>query len=222
MELLLELIEKEEMKITELSLARVTDQYLDHIRNSENINLANLADFLSVAARLILIKSRALVPTFNISPEEEEEIKDLAHQLAEFKRFKEAAIIIGKLASFKKISYAKEGFLGIGSVFCPPSKVNAYDMKKAFSSVLAQIPVMEKLQEEIVAEVITLEEKITVLENSLRLRIESSFSDLVGNSSDKIDIIVSFLAVLEMVKQRIVDVEQGELFQDIKLKIKNS
>jgi segregation and condensation protein A len=220
MELLLELIEKEEMSITELSLAHVTDQYLDHIRNSENIALGNLADFLSVAARLILIKSRALIPVLSITPEEEEEIQDLAWQLAEFKKFKDAAAIIGKLASFKKISYARESYAGIGSIFFPPEKLNTYDLKKSFVAVLAQIPIVEKLQEEIVAEVVTLEERITALESSLRLRIESSFSELVGNASEKIDVIVSFLAVLEMVKQRIIDVEQGELFQEIRMKIK--
>ncbi|HLN19400.1 MAG TPA: segregation/condensation protein A [Patescibacteria group bacterium] len=222
MELLLQLIEREEMKITELSLANVTDQYLEHIKSSENINLANLADFLSVAARLILIKSRALVPVFNISPQEEEEIRDLAHQLEEFKKFKDAAITIGRLASFKKISYAKEGFWGIKPIFYPPTKINSYDLKKAYIAVLSQIPVIEKLEEEMVAEVITLEEKIAALENSLRLRLESSFAEFVGSASDKIEVIVSFLAVLEMVKQRIIDVEQGELFQEIKLKIKTS
>jgi len=222
MELLLELIEKEEMNITELSLAGVTDQYLDHIRNSENIALANLADFLSVAARLILIKSRALIPSFQVSSEEEEEIKDLTWQLEEYKKFKEAAGQIGKLASFKKISYAREGYSGVGAFFCPPEKVNVFDIKKAFIAVLAQIPLVEKLQEEIVAEVITLEEKITALESSLRLRIESSFSEFVGNADNKIDVIISFLAVLEMVKQRIIDADQGSLFEEIKLKIKTS
>ncbi|MFA6047815.1 MAG: segregation/condensation protein A [Parcubacteria group bacterium] len=222
MELLLELIEKEEMNITELSLARVTDQYLDHIRNSENITLSNLADFLSVAARLILIKSRALIPSFNISPEEEEEIKDLTWQLEEYRKFKEASLAIGKLASFKKISYAREGYIGVRAFFCPPEKVNIFDLKKAFVAVLSQIPLVEKLQEEIVAEVITLEEKITALESSLRLRIESSFSEFVGSAENKIDVIISFLAVLEMVKQRIIDAEQGDLFEEIRLKIKTS
>jgi segregation and condensation protein A len=219
MELLLELIEKEEMNITELSLARVTDQYLDHIRNSESIALSSLADFLSVAARLILIKSRALIPSFQISDEEEEEIKDLAHQLEEFKKFKEAAMNLGKLASFKKISYARESYSGVGTIFCPPEKVNIYDLKKSIIAVLAQIPLVEKLQEEIVAEVVTLEEKITALESSLRLRIESSFSEFVGSAEDKTDVIISFLAVLEMVKQRIIQVEQDQLFSEIRLKL---
>ena len=219
LELLLELIEKEEMSITELSLARVADQYLDYIRNSENIALASLADFLTVASKLILIKSRALLPTLEISSEEEEEIKDLAHQLAEYKKFKEASLQLGKMASFKRFSFSREGYVGVQSAFYPPENINVYDIKKYFLAVLAEIPVVETLQEEIVAEVVTLEERITVLESSLRLRIESSFSELTGGAKNKIDVIISFLAVLEMFKQRIIQAEQSELFSEIKLKI---
>lgn len=221
LELLLELIEKEKLNITELSLAHVADQYLEYIKNNENIALGNLADFLTVASRLILIKSRAILPTLKISDEEEDEIGDLARQLEQYKKFKEASIKIGKLASFKRISYSREGFLGVRSVFFPPADINAYDLKKYFLAVLAEIPVIEKLQEELVSEVITLEERITELENSLRLRVESSFSDLVKGAQNKVDVIISFLAMLEMVKQRIVQVEQKELFHDIRLKIKN-
>lgn len=221
MELLLELIEKEEMKITELSLAKVADQYLEYIKNTESIALSNLADFLTVASRLILIKSRALLPMLDITPEEEAEIKDLAKQLEEYKKFKEASAKLGKLASFKRIIFSREAYAGVRSVFVAPENVNAYDIKKYFLNILSAIPIIENLQEEVVAEVITLEEKITALENSLRLRIESSFSEFVGNADSKIDVIISFLAVLEMVKQRIIHVEQQELFSEIKLSIKN-
>jgi len=95
-------------------------------------------------------------------------------------------------------------------------------MKKYFQMILAEIPVIEKLEKEIVAEVITLEEKINDLQNTLRQRVESSFRELVSTASEKVDVIVSFLAVLEMVKQRIIHAEQNSLFEDIKLKISNS
>jgi segregation and condensation protein A len=123
------------------------------------------------------------------------------------------------MASFKRFSFSREGYLGVKSVFYPPENINAYDFKKYFLAVLAEIPTIEILQEEIVSEVVTLEEKITALENSLRLRVESSFSELVSGAKNKIDVIISFLAILEMVKQRIVQVEQQELFDEIKLKL---
>lgn len=222
MELLLELIDKEQLKITELSLAKVADQYLDYIKNNENIALENLADFLTVASRLILIKSRALLPMLEITPEEEGEIEDLAKQLEEYKKFREAAQKLGKIASYKKISYSRDPFLSVEKIFYAPENFNVYDFKKYFLLVLAEIPVVEKLQEEIVAEVVTLEEKINELENSLRLRIESSFSELVSGAQNKIDVIIAFLAMLEMVKQRIVEVEQKNLFQEIQLRIRTA
>lgn len=222
LDLLLELIEKERLDITELSLANVTNQYLDHIKSTENIHLENLAEFLSVASKLILIKSRALLPMLQFSEEEEAEIKDLTEQLAAYKKFKEAADVLGKIAQKGQISYTREGFKGVESFFYPPENINAFDLKKYFSVVIAEIPIVEKLEEEIVREVMTLEEKINDLQNMLRQKVETSFAELTANATDKIDVIVSFLAMLEMVKQRIVQVEQGELFEEIRLRVKIS
>jgi segregation and condensation protein A len=219
MELLLELIEKEKLEITDLSLAKVADEYLEYIKNNDNIYLDHLAEFLSVASKLLLIKSRSLLPMLKFTDEEEAEIKDLTEQLAQYKKFKEASSKIGAMARRKKISFSRAGFLGMKSIFYPPQNMNIYDFKKHFLKILSEIPIIEKLQEEIVAEVVTLEEKINDLEQMLRKKIETSFSQLMVNSSEKIDVIISFLAVLEMVKQRIVQVEQDRLFSDIKLKI---
>lgn len=222
MDLLLELIEKEKLNITELSLAHVAEQYLEHIKGNDNIRLGNLAEFLAVAAKLILIKSRALLPLLQFTEEEEEEIKDLAQQLEEYKKFKEASIILGQITQSGKISYSRAGYIGVQALFYPPADLNVYDLKKYFQFVLDDIPVIEKLDEETVEEIITLEEKINDLQNTLRQRVEMSFTELTGNAENKIDIILSFLAMLEMVKQRIVNVEQGELFQEIKLSVKKS
>lgn len=222
LDLLLELIEKEKLNITELSLANVTNQYLDHIKSSANIHLENLAEFLSVASKLILIKSRALLPMLQFTEEEEAEIKDLTEQLAAYKKFKEAAEALGKIAEKGRISYSREGFKGVKSFFYPPENINAFDLKKYFSAVIAEIPVIEKLEQEVVREVMTLEEKINDLENMLRRKVETSFSELTLNATDKADVIISFLAMLEMVKQRIVRVEQTELFEEIRLRVKTS
>jgi len=221
LDLLLELIEGEKMQITEFSLAHVADGYLDHIRSNENIQLENLAEFLAVASKLILIKSRALLPLLEFTEEEEEEIKDLAKQLEEYKKFKEASLKLGEIEKRKKIAYSRESFSGVKSIFYPPENLNLYDLKKYFQFILNEIPLVEKLEQEIVSEVVTLEQKINDLQNFIRQRIETSFSELTANAEDKIEVIVSFLAVLEMVKQRILDVEQGELFKEIKLKVSN-
>ncbi len=221
LELLLELIEKEKLSITELNLAHVADQYLDYIKDNQNIHLENLADFLSVAAKLILIKSRALLPILKFSQEEEEEIKDLAHQLAEYKRFKEISAKIGKLAVAQRVCFSKAPYQGVRSVFYPPEGINAHDLKKYFQKVLSEVPVVSVLQEEILGEIVTLEERISDLEIALRNKIETCFSELVSQAKDKVDVIISFLAMLEMVKQRMIRVEQKELFCDIKLSMRS-
>ena len=214
------LIEKEKLSITELSLAHVANQYLEYIRQEEGIKLEHLAEFLAVAAKLILIKSRALLPMLEFTEEEEEEIKDLAQQLAEYKKFKEASLVLGNMSEAGKISYNRPNFVGVQTIFYPPEDINIYDFRKYFQLVLQEIPIIEKLDEETVREVITLEEKINDLQNTLRQRVEMSFAELTQGAVDKIDVILSFLAMLEMVKQRIIDVEQGELFQEIRLKHK--
>jgi segregation and condensation protein A len=219
MELLLELIEKEKLEITELSLSKVADEYLEHIRNNQNIHLNHLADFLSVASRLILIKSRALLPMLKFNEEEEEEIKDLTLQLEEYKKFKEISIRLGKMSALGRISHSREGFSGVKSVFYPPKNINVFDLKKYFLTVMAEIPVLEKLEQEVVSEIVTLEERINEIEQKIRQKISSSFSELVAGAKDKIDVVISFLAMLEMVKQRVVQVDQRELFSEIKLKI---
>lgn len=218
LDLLLDLIEKEKLKVNELSLAQVADQYLEYIRGDERIELANLADFLSVASRLILIKSRSLLPILEFTEEEEEEIKDLARQLEEYKKFKEISQTFGRILNSPRVSYSRESYLGVIPAFFPPDNVNMFDLKKYFQFVLSEIPVIDKLEEEIVAEVVTLEEKIANLQNIIAGKMETYFSEITSCVSDKIEVIISFLAILEMVKQRVIQVEQGELFEEIRIR----
>jgi segregation and condensation protein A len=220
LELLLTLIEKQKLDVTRVSLAKITDQYLEYIASEGTISLENLSWFLVIASRLILIKSKALLPALTFDDEEEEEIEDLEYQLKEYKKFKEAALILKGLFDAKRSMYAREGSFLVQSLFYPPFGVMSQDMLMHFEHVLSEIPVLEKLEEKMVAEVITLEEKIVSLQAMIRRKIETSFSEIVANSKDKIDVIVSFLAMLELVKQRMVHVEQGDLFSEIRLKQK--
>lgn len=219
LDLLLNLIEEQKLDITNISLAKVADQYLEYLKNKEKITLENLADFLTVASKLILVKSKALLPILEFSDEEEAEIKDLAEQLAQYKKFKDAAKKIQIMANSGRVIFTREGFLGVGVFFYPPKDINAYDLKKAFMKVLAEIPLVEKLEEEMVWEVITLEQKIDHLQVMLRQKVETSFAEIAASAADKVEIIVSFLAMLELVKQKLIDVEQTDLFHDIKLRI---
>lgn len=221
LDLLLQLTEQQKLDITRLSLAEVTDQYLAYINSKESISLENLSDFLSIAAKLILIKSKALLPLLEFTEEEEEEIRDLEFQLAQYKKFKEVTSEIEKLADSEEYGYAREGMLGLQTFFYPPENITINDLQNAFKKTLGEIPVMERLEEEMVREVLTLEDKIIHLQDVLKRRVETSFAELISHAEDTVEIVVSFLAMLELVKQRIIHVEQGELFSDIRMKQKS-
>jgi segregation and condensation protein A len=218
LDLLLQLTEQEKLDITRVSLAKIADQYLAYIAEAKDITLAHLADFLSVAARLILIKSKALLPMLEFTEEEEGEIKDLEYQLAEYKKFKDASVKLALIFDGPLSSFSREGFLGMPALFYPPEKIVADDLKRAFAKILGEIPVVEKLEEEMVKEILTLEDKIVHLQEVLRERVQTSFAELVMNAKDKVEVVVSFLAMLELVKQRIINVEQNDLFAEIRLK----
>ena len=213
--LLLSLIEREKLDITRLSLAKIADQYLEYLTKEDSISLDNLARFLSIAARLILIKSKALLPTLTFTDEEEDETGDLEAELRRYKQFKEAAVQLGILISEGHTIVTRESSLESISIFLPPKNLTREDLANYFRSVLGNLPSMEILEEKRVAEIVTLEEKITLLQESIRDRVQKSFSEIVSLATDRVHVIVSFLALLELVKQRVIHAEQGELFGDI-------
>lgn len=222
LDLLLKLTEDQKLDITRVSLAKIADQYLEYIGNAGNITLEHLSDFLTVASRLILIKSKALLPMLEFTEEEEEEIRDLEYQLAQYKKFKEISKKIAEMYGSPSIGFSREGFTGRRAVFYPPENITPKDLSKAFLKVLGEIPLFEKLEEEMVREVLTLEEKIEHLQSALKEKVQASFSEIVSAAKDKVEVIVSFLAMLELVKQKVIHVEQGELFSEIQLKHKEA
>jgi segregation and condensation protein A len=217
LDLLLKLIEEQKLDITRLNLAKVADDYLEYIRANESISLENLAEFVNIASRIILIKSQNILPSLEITAEEEKEIVDLENQLRVYQKFKKAGEKIGETLRRKRFSFSRDYLLGVAAAYCSPKNVNVFDLKKAFLKVVSEIILPEKIPEESVGEIVTLEDKIEELKKSLQKRVETSFRELNSSAENKIEIIVAFLAMLEMVKQRIIDVEQNELFDDIKI-----
>lgn len=220
LDLLLQLTEQEKLDITRLSLAQVADQYLEYIRERESISLENLSEFLSIAAKLILIKSKALLPLLEFTEEEEEEIRDLELQLAMYKKFKAVAGELAVLADSPHVAYGRERMYGMQRLFFPPENIATGDLQDAFLKILKEIPQKEQLDEELIREVLTLEDKIVHLQDVLKKKIETSFAELVAHTEDTIEVVISFLAMLELVKQRIIHVDQQGLFGDIRLKHK--
>lgn len=220
LDLLMKLIEQEKLDITRVSLAQVTDQYLEYIDSAHDVSLAHMADFLTIASRLILIKSKALLPLLEFTEEEEEEIRDLEQSLLLYKKYKDAAVALGEMLLRPIGCATRPESKSSMAVFCPPEDITAEDLAASMSYVLDDIVVQEVLEEEAIKEIITLEEKISHLQETLREKVQASFAELVAHATDKVEIVVSFLAMLELVKQRLIHVEQGDLFSEIRLKHK--
>jgi segregation and condensation protein A len=218
LDLLLDLIEKERVDITRVSLARITDQYLDYIGKKEIISLHNLADFLTVAAKLILIKSQALLPLLKLDDDEEDDLQELEKQLAALKVFKDHSEKFTQFFVQARSAYGNKGIWGQEAFFCPPEGITVQDLRGAFLSSLHTIPRLEALEEKIMSDVITLERRIMSIQKSVQERAEMAFSELTANAKDRAEVVVSFLALLELVKQRIIIVRQKGLFDDIILK----
>lgn len=218
LEVLLNLIEKEELSISEISLARVTDDYIRYVNALEKADPEELAEFLVVAAELMLIKSRSLLPSLKLSEEETESIEELERRLEEYKHIRELSRELKKLEARRAFIFTREEYLGMEPVFYPPLKLTPLMLGRALAAVLAAIPKLEKLAEEKIKRIISIEEKITHIRTVLQEAVERSFSELVKGAKEKVEIIVSFLALLELARQKFVELEQGSLFEDIVVK----
>lgn len=217
MELLLSLIEKRKLDVTRLSLASIAEEYLAHIAAERDVPLANLSSFLGVAAQLLLIKSKSLLPFLKLEQEEEASIEDLQHRLEEYRRFKDAALVLGGLFARKRRSHPRRNVSLPERIFFPPSNVDPERLKERFSAILGEIPVADPLEERTIGETVTIEERMSVFREAFERRIEASFHELVADTGDRMEVIVSFLALLELVKQRVIRAEQEGLFVEIRM-----
>ena len=222
--LLLKLIEKEELDITEIGLASICDEYIYYIENNKQIKTEEMADFLYVAAKLLYIKSKALLP-YLYNEEEETEIDDLKLQLRMYKEFVKATDNIKEMTSGKSFLYVKNisqkqikrQFLSKIN-FLAPANLDKNTVKDIFVIFLDNIrPKINKLKEEKIKRVITIEERIDYIKNLLNKKQQYNFNNLISSSSDKTEIIINFLAILELAKQRQLVFRQSTLFGDISI-----
>jgi len=215
--LLLRLIEKDEMDVTEVSLARVADQFVEYIKKADNIDPEVMADFLVVAAKLLLAKSRALLPY--LYPEEEDDIEDLEKQLKMYKEFLEAAKRIDKMLHKKKFMFAREFnrkvVLTNVNSFSPPKKLQKEDMKDVFSALLERLRPVEKMEEKVIDSKVSIDDKILSIQEMVIRRIKISFSRVLKSAKNKTEVVVSFLAALELMRQREVVLTQESMFGEI-------
>ncbi len=220
--LLLELIEKRKLSISDVSLADVTEQYVDYLKTLEGFSLEEVSSFIAIASTLLLIKSASLIPAFQLSEEETGDIKDLERRLQLYSHIRNFAALLGKCFG-KNIMFGREAFLGFNFEFLEPKGVTKEKMFAMMKQIIANLPQKEILPKVLVKKTISLEKKIGELIERIQQQIEMSFADVsgfdgVGLGPKKIEIIISFLAILELIKRGFIIVEQTTVFENIKIK----
>jgi segregation and condensation protein A len=217
LDLLLHLIEREELDITEVSLAQVTNQYLDYIARLSERDPDSLADFLVVAAKLLLIKSRVLLPKppAAILSEEEDVGEDLIRQLIEYKKFKEAARWLGEVEALGLSSFVRMAGAPPVERVIDLDDVTLDDLMAAVRMALSiQVPA-SPLGTAVPPVVITIAQQMDLIERRTMHGRQVSFRRLLERATTRLEVIVTLLALLEMVKQLRVTIRQTQLFSDI-------
>lgn len=219
LDLLLQLIEKAELDITRLSLAKVTDQYLQHLQSLTVRDPIEVSAFLVMAARLVLIKSLVLLPrpeTISALPEEDPgEI--LARQLITYKRFKEIALMLRERESKGLRTYLRMAPQPKIAGKWIPDKLNIHELAQAYLNVLHSTAQLHPLKEAVSISAITLREKIDEIVTILQTTNRSTFNGLLRNRHTRLEIIVTFLALLELIKHHSILALQENPFEEIHL-----
>ncbi len=220
LDLLLHLIETSELDVTEVSLLQVTDQYLQHLRSREQIDIGAMAEFIAIGARLLLLKSRALLPREPDAVDDEDEdpatdIRGLVEALRDYRRFKQAAEFLR----------SRDGGHGTYRREVAPPKVpmptgldtvTLSSLVEMIREVIARLP-EEEPEGEVEREPVRLRDRITRLADVLDRDGRTSFRRLIEDATSRTMVIVDFMAVLELIKQRYLEARQSDAFGDIEL-----
>ena len=212
-EKLLGLIEEKKLEITELNLAEVTADFLNYVKRIENIEPRFLADFVVIAAKLLLIKSKALLPNLQLTEEEEKDIKDLENRLKIYRQFKPAIDHLKELSERNKISISQPLFSRRPIIFYPSENLKIGELHKAIKGIFGNFKQFQNETKIIKSSLITLEEKIEEIVS--RLGIESFRFEELTKEKPRSEIIVLFLALLHLLAKQSIRVEQKEKFSDI-------
>lgn len=226
LDLLLKLIEQEALDITAISLARVTDQYLSYLQVVEQVRPGDLADFMVIAARLLLIKSRALLPKPpQIIEEKEEEVgDDLVRQLREYRLFKQAAQFLATREQAGLRMYPRT---------LPATKTQTWKPKLDLGNtclddlIRALRNLLEQAEEagetlDFTPHRVTIEQKIEQITRHLAQTPSITFRHLLEHATSRLEVIVTLLAVLELIRTRQIVAQQEQLFGEIVISSRSS
>ncbi len=212
LETLLNLIEDRKLSISEVSLSEVTDAYLAYVEKLPEMPLGETAQFILVASTLLLIKSRTLLPTLDLSEEERESVVELERRLARYALIRKTAKLLRKEWGTLPLLLATRTPLR-EPVFMP-AETTTETLLRAAQKLVSILPKPEAVARAMVAPVLALEDVIVSLKQRLTTAFKASFKELT-RSKNKLDTIVYFLAALELVRSGSISVTQDRLFEDI-------
>ncbi|MBM4415064.1 MAG: segregation/condensation protein A [Chloroflexi bacterium] len=221
LDLLLHLLDEQQLDITEVSLLAVTKQYLAHLRAGEQLDLDALAEFIAVGARLLLLKSRALLPRDPseepVAGEDEADPLALVARLQEYRRFKEAAEFLRALELEHRHGYRRAA----APPELPPAPglegVTLTALVLLLQQALERVPAPRPEPAVVPRERVRLADCIAALAERVAREGRVSFRALIGGATTRVKVIVEFLAVLELIKARVLEARQTEAFGDIEL-----
>lgn len=215
LDLLLQLVEGEKMEITDISLVQVTEPFLRYMEERRGkMPPEELADFLLVAAKLVYLKSKALVPSLEVDAELEG--PDLATQLRTYQAFVAAAKHLQVLSAQGVRSFSNpRRMVTMEDVRFVAPQITVEDLRGLFAQVVRRLEPILRLPQAAIERVMTLEEKMSQLVERVRVAVTTSFRAMAHETASRAELIVTFLAMLELAKQRTISVKQAELFDDI-------
>lgn len=214
-EVLLDLIEARKLLVNDLTLANITEDFIQHVRAQEAFPVEETANFIQIAATLLLIKSKSLIPDLALTDDENADVEDLKRRLAAYEKVRDAARELSRV--FGKTMMVPVGERPLEVVFAPSRDMSAAALAEALARVLAAREVVEELPEARVKPLVTIEEMMDQLAKRVQSAMTISFKDFAGSNREKVEIIVSFLALLELVKQGAVAAEQFDTYGDIRI-----
>jgi segregation and condensation protein A len=218
LEMLLELIEKRKLLINDITLAQVADEYVERIKAMEELPVGETAEFLALAATLLLIKSRSLLPGLELTDEEAHDIKELEYRLALYQLLKEASKGLGRQATSAPMLW--EGNTPeLSPLFIPDQTLTLEALRQGAQVLIEGFPSTLALPQVQVKKIVSIEEMIERIASRVSSALTLSFHEFSKSNGPKErgEIIVGFLALLELVKQGIIRATQEKKHGDIML-----
>ncbi|MCB9819054.1 segregation/condensation protein A [Candidatus Nomurabacteria bacterium] len=216
LELLIDLVERRKLLINDFSLATVTDEYMAEVSKMQEMSLPGTANFVALAATLLLIKSKSLLPVLELSEEEESSIEELEERLKLYQIYRVASATVAETFG-QRVMHERQYVPERKPLFLPDEFCSKAALHEAMYRVVSDLPIKIVKPKVQVRKVVSLEEMIDRLHKRIESQLRLKFSELIADSTEKHTYIVGFLAVLESVKQGSILVTQIQRFEEIEI-----